>query len=151
MRLHPATVLSLSTLLCLPLLSGCSVPPPQNIGVVDNHLHPCPQTPNCVSSEAAASDAEHVIAPLRYAGSAEQARARLEQLLGSQPRVRLVTATPTYLHAEFTTRLLRFVDDVEFLFVTPGRIEVRSASRVGRSDMGVNRERVEALRRQFSG
>lgn len=136
--------------LLIPLLGGCSAPPPQNIGVVDNHLHPCPQTPNCVSSETAAEDKEHAIAPLTYSGSQAQARARLEQLLRSQERVKLVTAEAGYLHAEFTTQVMRFVDDVEFLFVTPGRIEVRSASRVGRSDLGANRTRIEALRQKFS-
>jgi len=119
------------------------------LGVRDGRLAPCPQTPNCVSSQAA--DAGHAIAPLRYAGSPDAARERLKQVVAAMPRTRLVAERDGYLHYEFTSLIFRFVDDVEFwVDDQAGLIHVRSASRVGRSDLGVNRKRVERLRERFS-
>ncbi len=111
-------------------------------------LAACPPSPNCVSSRA--SDDAHRITPLVYQGSDENAWRTLRQVVAAQDRADLITAEADYLYAEFTSRLLGFVDDVEFRRV-PGqsRIEVRSASRLGESDLGVNRERVEQIRRQF--
>jgi uncharacterized protein (DUF1499 family) len=85
--------------------------------------------------------------PIAYEGSAAEAVARLKEVLASTPRVRVVTATDTYLHAECTSLVFRFVDDVEFLIDPTARaIHFRSASRAGRSDFGVNRRRMEAIR-----
>jgi uncharacterized protein (DUF1499 family) len=92
-----------------------------------------------VSSQADPSDAEHSIQPIR--GTIEDVRRGVL----STPRTTIVTETPQYLHVEFRTRLLRFVDDVEFFFDGTA-VQVRSSSRLGRSDFGVNRRRVEALR-----
>src|SRR5690348_939424 len=86
---------------------------PPDLGPVDGKLRPCPETPNCVSTLA--TDERHRIDPLTFEGSPDAALARLKTAILLQPRVRIVTATDTYLHAEFTTALLRFVDDVEFL------------------------------------
>ncbi len=82
-------------------------------------------------------------------GSPAETRARLLAILTQAPRVRVVQQEDNYLRAEFTSRLLRFVDDVEFLLGERG-IEVRSASRLGHSDFGVNRERVEQLRQRLA-
>jgi uncharacterized protein (DUF1499 family) len=109
-------------------------------------LQACPSSPNCVSSQAA--DSPHQIAALPLTGDLANSRQRLLALLASQPRVTVVSDENNYIHAEFTSRLLRFVDDVEFL-LGPQAIEVRSASRVGHSDLGVNRARVEQLREQL--
>ncbi|MBI3899102.1 MAG: DUF1499 domain-containing protein [Gammaproteobacteria bacterium] len=118
------------------------------LGVNDGRLAACPASPNCVSSQAA--DAEHSIEPLAYVSSPMEARTRLKQVIAAMPRTRLVSETDNYLHYEFTTRILRFVDDVEFYFDDNARrIQVRSASRVGHSDFGVNRKRVETVRRAF--
>jgi uncharacterized protein (DUF1499 family) len=85
-----------------------------------------------------------------FSGGPAQAFDRLERLVASLPRTRIVTRTSEYLHAEFTTRLLRFTDDVEFLLdEKAGAIHVRSASRIGHSDLGTNRRRVETIRRLF--
>lgn len=117
-------------------------------GINDGRLAPCPDRPNCVSSQATA--ATHAIAPLRYATTPELAMQRLQQVIHSMPRTRIVTVNDRYLHAEFTSAVLRFVDDVEFQFDTVNRlIHVRSASRVGYSDLGVNRKRVEIIRKAF--
>ena len=113
-------------------------------------LAACPDTPNCVSSRA--TDSAHAIAPLRYTTIPTDAMRRLRQVIGDMPRTRVVTATDDYLHVEFTSAVLRFVDDVEFqLDATAPHIHVRSASRVGRYDFGVNRKRVETIRLAFEG
>lgn len=115
------------------------------LGPVDGRLRDCPDSPNCVCSFQ--SDPVHGIEPLRVAGDAATAWQRLLEAIEQQPLTRIVTRSDQYLHVEFTTPWLRFVDDVEFLRDdAAGVIHVRSASRVGRSDLGVNRRRVESLR-----
>ena len=90
--------------------------------------------------------------PLRFEGGPEESWGRLKRALASQPRTRVVTEQGDYLHAESTSLIFRFIDDVEFLLERGAKvIHVRSASRAGRSDLGVNRRRVEALRRAFQG
>src|SRR6476646_3829028 len=112
---------------------------PDNLGVGDGRLAPCKRSPNCVSSQADPSDLEQYIAPVR--ASIAAARDAFESL----PRTRIIQAKEHYLYAEFRTRLLRYVDDVELYF--DGQVlQVRSCARLGRRDFGVNRERVERLR-----
>lgn len=120
---------------------------PADVGV--GRLAPCPGTPNCVASQAA--DASHAIAPLRYRGDPTAAMRRLADAAAGLPGARVVTARPDYLHVEYVSRVMGFVDDLEAVPGASGVIDVRSASRVGRSDFGVNRERVEALRSAFAG
>ncbi len=117
--------------------------PPKNLGVREGRLAPCRRTPNCVSSQADPADREHYIAPLAFAGTIAELRRAIETL----PRVRVIREAPDYdyLYAEFRTPLLRYVDDVEFL-KSGGTLHVRSASRLGRRDFGVNRRRVEEIR-----
>ncbi|HUP91860.1 MAG TPA: DUF1499 domain-containing protein [Solimonas sp.] len=104
----------------------------------------CPARPSCVSS--AAADEVHRIEPLAYAGDLAAARTRMEALLRAMPRVTIEDATPEYLHAVFQTEKMHFHDDVELLFEPGGKIQVRSISRFGYRDHGVNRARVEELR-----
>ncbi len=112
---------------------------PDNLGVRDGRLAPCKRSPNCVSSQADPSDLEHYIAPIR--GNIATARSTIESL----PRTQIVRVEQNYLYAEFRTRLLRYIDDVELYF--DGQVlQVRSCSRLGRRDFGVNRKRVEDLR-----
>jgi len=116
--------------------------------MTEPRLAPCPTSPNCVSSDA--EDARHRIAPLTIKGDASRSWAALASLLKDEPRMRVVEESDTYLHATARTRVFRFVDDVEFeLRATEGIIAVRSASRVGRSDLGVNRRRVESIRERL--
>ena len=111
-------------------------------------LRKCPGTPNCVNSSYPNTD-EH-IAPIAFQGQASEAIAKLQRIVGSMKRAKIATATDRYLHIEFTSFLFRFVDDLEILVdATESRLEVRSASRVGRSDFGVNRKRVEKMRQLF--
>jgi len=112
---------------------------PDNLGVTNGRLAPCRRTPNCVSSQADPADAEHYIAPLK--GSMEAVRRAVEAM----PRTTVISATSNYLYAEFRSKLLGYVDDVEF-FYDGNAIQVRSASRLGRRDFSVNRNRVEQLR-----
>lgn len=122
---------------------------PHGLGVHDGRLTACPTTPNCVCSQDDRLD--HAIEPFAFAGSPAAALARLEGALASQPRTRIVERSDGYLRAEATSLLFRFVDDVEFLLDAEAkRIHVRSASRAGRSDLGVNRRRVEAIRAAFT-
>lgn len=128
----------------LPLLTAaCSTTPPV-FGLHDGRLQPCPASPNCVSSDA--GDATHRIEPFRLVGEPQAAWQALQDTVRAFPRTTIITVTPDYLHAEFRSFLFRFVDDVEF-HLRPGDniIAVRSASRVGYSDLGVNRQRVEDL------
>jgi len=114
---------------------------PGNLGVKDGRLAPCRRTPNCVSSQADPADREHYIAPIAFAGSMSQLRKLVEAMAGAM----VIREEPDYLYAEFRTPLLRFVDDVE-LFLDGAVLHVRSASRLGRRDFGVNRKRVEQIR-----
>jgi uncharacterized protein (DUF1499 family) len=115
---------------------------PDNLGVKNGRFAPCRRSPNCVSSQADPIDKEHYIAPIEFRGSMHSLRAAIAGL----PLANIVAAEGDYLYAEFRTPILRFVDDVEFL--KDGEVlHVRSASRLGRRDFGVNRRRVEELRR----
>ena len=113
-------------------------------------LRPCPRTPNCVSTQSA--DAAHRMEPLAYS-DLEEARARLLAVLGAmgtRSNAKVVTVEPAYVRAEFRSTLFRFVDDVEFLFDEKAkRLHFRSASRIGRSDFGVNRKRMEEIAREY--
>jgi uncharacterized protein (DUF1499 family) len=121
---------------------------PSNLGSVDGQLAPCPDSPNCVSTQA--QDVGHRMEPISYNGSAEDAMTRIKSIIASRPRTKIVTEKEDYLHAEFTSALFRFVDDVEFLIdETNGKIHFRSASRVGYGDLGANRKRMQAIVAEF--
>jgi uncharacterized protein (DUF1499 family) len=111
-------------------------------------LAPCPDKPNCVSSQSV--DNEHFIEPIKFKGSVDDTWQRLITVLKATKRTKTVEHLELYLHVEVTSLIFRFVDDVEFL-ISPDEhvIHVRSASRTGRSDFGVNRRRVERLRKAF--
>lgn len=122
---------------------------PSNLGVVNGHLTPCPSSPNCVSTQS--SDAEHHIEPLNYDSSTDEAIAELKNIIISQPRAKLITEDDNYLYAQFTSKWMGFVDDVEFFANRDtGAIEARSASRLGESDLGVNLARINHIREQFN-
>jgi uncharacterized protein (DUF1499 family) len=121
---------------------------PVNLGIASGKLRPCPSAPNCVCSTDRA--APHYVEPLAFSGDPDEAMPRLKAVLAGQRRTRLVTEEADYLHAECTSWLFRFVDDLEFAMDRPAKkIHVRSAARVGKYDFGVNRRRVEAIRRAF--
>lgn len=122
---------------------------PTNLGVNSGKLTPCPDSPNCVCSQN--QDDLHKIAPLTYAVSKPEAISKLKAVITDLPRTKIITETEDYIYAEFTTSLMKFVDDVEFYVDDANKIiHMRSASRLGQSDMGVNRNRIETIRTQFT-
>ncbi len=123
---------------------------PTNLGVSNGLLAPCPTSPNCVSSQS--KDSKHQIDPLQFNHQPAEALEALKSIIQQLPRTRIVSETDNYLYVEFASALMGFVDDVEF-YVDPTEnvIQVRSASRLGESDLGVNRKRIEAIRKQLTG
>lgn len=125
---------------------------PEHLGVKDGRLAPPKRTPNSVSSQADPEDAEHYIAPIAVKGDAAAAMAALRRAVEGMRGATVIRQEGAYLYAEFRSKLMRFVDDVEFLHdPQAGLIHVRSASRLGRRDFGVNRARVEAIRARIEG
>ena len=149
-RTLKTVLLSVLILIGLSVLgvSFACVSTPEEIGLKEGALHPCPDSPNCVSSEDQLSPAW--IEPLAFSGPPSDAFASLLLFLESESGVELVTIEPDYVHAVYQTSLLRFRDDVEFrLDESASVIHVRSASRVGHSDLGANRDRIESLRERW--
>lgn len=128
------------TLSCT-LLSGSAIA----VGIDNGHLSNCPTSPNCVVSQN--GDEIHAIEPISYRGDRATARETLLKVLSVVPRTEIIQQTDDYIQAEATSRIFKFVDDVEFYFPPDeNAIHVRSASRVGESDLGVNRRRIEQIR-----
>jgi len=125
---------------------------PESLGITAGRLAPCKPTPNCVSSQADPGDATHYIAPIATRNDLAGTFAKLKRVVGATERVNIVRDERDYLYAEFRSRVFGFVDDVEF-WVDPraGVIQVRSASRLGSSDLGANRARIERIRTQVAG
>ncbi|MDA8431325.1 MAG: DUF1499 domain-containing protein [Geobacteraceae bacterium] len=128
------------------ILTACAGERPTNLGARDGILAACPASPNCVSSQAV--DEGHRIAPLVFRGDPDAAFARLKQLLSRRADTTIREEAPGYLRVELHTTL--FVDDGEFLLDrTHSVIQLRSASRLGYSDLGKNRSRIEQIRKEF--
>jgi len=124
---------------------------PANLGAKNSKLAPVVNKPNNVSSQADANDRAHCVAPLKFVGDAAAAFQKLVKLVQAQPHASVMTQDAQYLRAEFSSTFMGFVDDVEFLLAPEQMlIHVRSAARLGYSDFGVNRKRVESLRAQFA-
>ena len=142
-----------ATALHLALTTGATVfagKRPSNLGVSDGRLAAPKRSPNSVSSQADPGDTGHYIAPLKFVGSAVDAMGTLHNLIAGTERTLILKQDANYLYAEYKSRLFGFVDDVEFLASEKdGVIHVRSASRLGRRDYGVNRERMESIRERF--
>jgi uncharacterized protein (DUF1499 family) len=116
---------------------------PDNLGVKDGRFAACKPTPNCVSSQADPADQSHYVEPIAYSGTMQELRRAVE----SMTRATVIREEGNYLYAEYKSALMGYVDDVELLLDEKARlVQVRSASRLGRSDFGVNRKRIEELR-----
>jgi uncharacterized protein (DUF1499 family) len=121
---------------------------PPELGLREGRLEPCPDTPNCVSSQA---HGRASVAPLAFTDDPDAAFARLRSVLQQLPRVRVTAAAAGYLRAEAASRIFGFVDDLEFQLDANQRVvHLRSAARLGYSDFGVNRKRIETIRTRFS-
>jgi uncharacterized protein (DUF1499 family) len=140
-----AMMVALTVALGLPACGGTR---PQDLGEVSGKLRACPESPNCVSSDA--EDPDHRIAAIAIVGPPELAFEAARQIVSGWPRSEIVSDSLLVMHVECTSAIMRFVDDLE-LVLRPmrGEIAVRSASRMGYSDMGVNRRRVERLREEM--
>jgi len=149
--------LAVVALLVAARLGAFSGKPPTNLGVQGGKLQPPAKTPNSVSSQAdlwpdAPLKDQARIAPLALKGDGKATIAEIAKVIEDLPGSKIVEQRDDYVYVQFTTPLMRFVDDVEFWFdPTAGVVQVRSASRVGRSDLGVNRARIENIRARLSG
>ncbi|WP_250657823.1 DUF1499 domain-containing protein [Alkalimarinus coralli] len=141
----------LGLLLSTALLTACSGTRPVDIGVMDNKLAPCPDSPNCVSSFEQKSDETHYIDTYVLKGSnTQQAWDSLQSLIEQNDSAEIIKKSDSYIYAEYTSTIMRFVDDTEFLLDKDNnRVQLRSASRLGYRDFGVNRERLESLRTEL--
>ena len=137
-------------LLCSLALVGCSITPPE-LGISGESLKDCPATPNCISS---INNGSGDMAPILFNGSKANAKEKLLSIIRSLPRTTVVEKRDNYLRVEFRSQLFGFVDDVEFLLSqtqnTKTKIDFRSASRLGLSDLGVNKARMKKVTALFA-
>jgi len=152
MATKPGLPTNISRALCVVAamgLWGCNGTRPDIVGKGIGPLAPCPSSPNCVSTHA--TDSMHRIEPLTFEGDSAAAMERLVSVINSTKRTKVIANTGTYLYVEFTSAFWRFVDDVEFTMDGTAKvIHFRSASRLGQSDLGVNRQRMETIRTRFA-
>ena len=129
------------------LLMSCMASRPDNLGVKNGRLTDCPSSPNCVCTFEKESDKKHYIPPLPYTFADEEVMDRVKKALKEMARTEIITEDENYLHVECTSLIFRFTDDLE-IYIDKGAklIHFRSASRVGHSDLGANRKRVEKLK-----
>jgi len=140
----------------LALLAGCAAGgaqpetnPSATFDRQTGQFAPCPQKPNCVSSQE--SGKQHGIDPLPFAGDLANSKARILEIVTAMPRSQVEADEPDYLHVTFRSRIFRFVDDVEFYFDEDSEIiHFRVAARTGYSDMGINRKRMDAIRQALA-
>jgi uncharacterized protein (DUF1499 family) len=132
------------------VITGCSGTVPK-LGIENGQLAQCPASPNCVNSQA--KDQKHFIEPIQISRTPSEARNHIMKIVKEMNRSKIITAEDNYIRAEFSSKVFGFVDDVEFYFPdttsTKTIIHVRSASRVGYSDLGVNRKRIEQIRNRL--
>jgi len=142
-----ASLVVISPVIALAVLSALASKP-KNLGANNGRLAPCPGSPNCVSTQSA--DSQHAIDAIVYDGTPEDAMRKLKAVIAVIPRMEIIAETESYLHAEATSLIFRFRDDVEFVIDRQAKvIHFRSASRVGHSDLGTNRVRMEEIRKGF--
>ncbi len=121
---------------------------PDNLGVTDGKLAPCPASPNCVSTQS--EDERHRMEPIPYTTSTEEARRKIVQIIRSMERARVITEDDRYVYAEFQTAGLQYTDDVECYFDEDAHvIHFRSAARLPYWDWGVNRKRMQSIQSAF--
>jgi uncharacterized protein (DUF1499 family) len=130
------------------ILTGTSCAVDQSLGVKEGKLAPCPDSPNCVSTQSKGK--RHAMKPLPYVRTQEASREKILSILKGMKRTTIVTVTESYIHAESRTVLWRFVDDVEFFLDETARlVHFRSASRVGTYDFGLNRRRMKEISEKY--
>lgn len=149
MKIHENHIIMASWVLAFCIAACASAATQVQNEVSPPGLKPCPNSPNCVSSMA--PNGKHHIAPIAYSGDRQTVWKALVKILESFKRTRLIVRQKDYIHAEFASALFGFVDDVEFRFSEDKPIiDVRSASRAGYYDFGVNRRRIEEIRKRLA-
>lgn len=129
---------------------------PPDLGVHEGKLKPPSKTPNSVSSQASLYPSHPQrtyadIAPLALVGNPDDTLERIAEIAAAMDGAKIIKREPDYLYVQFTSRLMKYVDDAEFWFdPATGVIQVRSSSRLGSSDLGVNRERIEFIRKKLT-
>ena len=130
--------------------TGCTGVIPK-LGIENGQLIQCPTTPNCVNSQA--KDKKHYIEPILMTGTPLEVKNHILKILNELKRAKIIVAEDHYIRVEFISKVFRFIDDLKFYFPNTKSkemtIHVRSASRVGHSDFGVNRKRIEQIRSKF--
>ena len=135
-------------LICLLFLVSCSGERPLNLGAQDDLLLlKCPDKPNCVQSQRP-DDEDHFIKPIKIVSNKEHAHKKIVGILSKDSSAKIIKKDENYIYAEFTSSIFQFVDDVEFFF-TEDLIHFRSASRLGHSDLGANKKRIEKIKFKF--
>lgn len=138
----------LATGVAVALLAGCSAGAANLRATNNGQLAPCDSGPHCVSSLS--TDPDRHVDPLTYSGARAAAMQRLVTVVSGMDGAKIVEQTPGYLHATYTSDVFGFVDDVEFVLPADSdKIDVRSSSRIGYYDFGVNRGRVATIRKRF--
>jgi uncharacterized protein (DUF1499 family) len=129
---------------------NCSGTRPTDLGVREGKLKPCPSSPNCISSQADPTDEKHYFAPFSYQEDSATELKKVRELISSMPRTKIIKEETNYIYAEFASRLMGFVDDVEFYFDDSAKqIHFRSASRLGKGDLGVNKKRIMEIKEKL--
>jgi uncharacterized protein (DUF1499 family) len=130
------------------VLSALLGAPGEGLGGTKGKLAPCPDSPNCVSTQSERK--RHAMAPLPYLQTREASRERILSILKGMKRMEIVKLTESHIRAEFRTALWGFVDDVEFFLDDTARVvHFRSASRVGYYDFGLNRRRMKEISEKY--
>ena len=132
-------------LFCL-IFSSCKDKPAKGIGLTpENKFFPCPDSPNCVSSFENSNNETNFISPIKVFGEKETVIKKIEAIIENNPNAKIIEKKENYLRAEYTSLTFKFVDDIQFYFGEKGFVHVKSASRVGHSDFGKNRERIREI------
>jgi uncharacterized protein (DUF1499 family) len=125
---------------------SCKDKPAKGLGLThSNTFHPCPKSQNCVSSFEDPNDETHYIKPIKYFLPKETTIKKIRKIIQDNPRAKIVESSDIYIRAEYTSSIFSFVDDIQLYFGAKNIIHVKSASRVGFSDFGKNRERVREI------
>ena len=128
------------------IVSSCSANQPKTVGLKNNNLSVCSGRPNCVSSLN--SEPDFMVAPFKL--NKAESWDQIKEITVKKTNWKLITSTDNYLHFECSTTFLRFIDDLQLNLKANGIVQLRSASRIGYSDFGANRKRVEKLRRELT-
>lgn len=140
---------AIGVLMIMGLLSGCAGQPPEKRGLEDGNLLACPNTPNCVST--AKRPSERYISPFEYSRKREEAIAIMVEIVKELGNTKIREEKNGYLWVECSSKIFGFVDDLEIYFPPEKKVVyIRSASRLGYSDLGVNRKRLENIRERFN-